>query len=362
MGQMVSRMLRKRRLSRSAVEPPTARASLRCVAVRLLSVALAGAVVLALSGFLSRALRQVRYDQTILVPLAPSPGYAYLQLAERQGLADARRLALVAVPVRDPQEIVRGYLEGRFAIAPLTTVEALQICQLQPQRCPRLVLILVESRGADKVVVRPSAVNLEGLRGQKVAVVPTSLGPFLLGRALGTVGMGLKDVTMVPAQPDAMPRLLHRGEVEGAALYVPYSEHATRLGTSQVVFDSTRIPGEITVVLAAAPELLRSQPAAVARLLQVWQDAHDWAARHRQEAAERLGDDQNLSATGMRRAEAGLLYLPLRQQLPLLRPDGRLQRQIQQVRHLLHDLEVLPAAGPLPEVDDEPLRQALAIH
>jgi flagellar hook-associated protein 2 len=184
-------------------------------------VALVAALGLALSGFLNRALRQARYGEAITVPVAPSPGYAYLQLAERQGLADARRLALVAVPVRDPQEIVRGYLEGRFAIAPLTTVEALQICRLQPKRCPRPVLILDESRGADKVVVRPSVVNLEGLRGQKVAVVPSSLGPFLLGRALATAGMSLGDVTMVPAQPDAMARQLHRGEVEGAALYVP---------------------------------------------------------------------------------------------------------------------------------------------
>ena len=361
MGQMGPPMSVKRRPRSAAGDHPPAGRSER-FPVGLLTVALVAAMGLVLSGFLNRALRQARYGDAITVPVAPSPGYAYLQLAERQGLADARRLALVAVPVRDPQEIVRGYLEGRFAIAPLTTVEALQICRLQPKRCPRPVLILAESRGADKVVVRPSAVNLEGLRGQKVAVVPSSLGPFLLGRALATAGMSLGDVTMVPAQPDAMARLLHRGEVEGAALYVPYSEHATRLGTSQVVFDSTQIPGEITVVLAADPELLRSQPAAVALLLRVWQDAHDWAARHRQEAAELLGENQNLSASAMRRAEAGLLYLPLLEQLPLLRPGGRLQVQILQVRRQLELLGLLPAASPMPAIDDGPLIRALAIR
>lgn len=361
MGQMGSPMSVKRRPSRAAEELPAARVQPR-FPVRLLTAALVAAMGLGLSGYLNRALRQARYGEAITVPVAPSPGYAYFQLAERQGLADARRLALVAVPVRDPQEIVRGYLERRFAIAPITTVEALQICQLQPSRCPRPVLILDESRGADKVVVRPSVVNLEGLRGQKVAVVPSSLGPFLLGRALATAGMGLNDVTMVPAQPDAMPRLLHRGEVQGAALYVPYSEHATRLGTSQVVFDSTQIPGEITVVLAADPQLLQHEPAAVARLLRVWQDAHDWAGRNREQASELLGENQNLSASGMRRAEAGLLYLPLRDQLPLLRPGGRLQDQILQVRRELEMLGLLPAGSPLPAIDDEPLLRALAIR
>lgn len=321
---------------------------------------LAAAMVLALSGFLVRVLRQARSLEAITVPVAPSPGHAYFQLADRKGLADARRLALVVVSVRDPQEIVRGYLEGRFTIAPLTTVEALQICQLQPKRCPRPVLILEESLGADKVVVRPSAVNLEGLRGQKVAVVASSLGPFLLGRALATVGMSLNDVTLVPAPPDAMPRLLHRGEVEGAALSVPYSEHATRLGSSQVVFDSRQIPGEITVVLSADPELLRSQPAAVARLLRVWQDAHDWAAGHRQEAAELLGKNQSLSATVVQRAEAGLLYVPLRKQVPLLRTGGRLQMQMVQVGRQLQGLGLLPVSAPVPVVEDRLLRQALA--
>lgn len=93
--------------------------------VRLLTVALVAATGPALSGYLNRALRQVRYGEAITGPVASSPGCAYFQLAERPGLADARQLALVAVPVRDPQEIVRGYLEGRFALAPLTTVEAL---------------------------------------------------------------------------------------------------------------------------------------------------------------------------------------------------------------------------------------------
>lgn len=103
------------------------------------------------------------------------------------------------------------------------------------------------------MVVRPSVVNLEGLRGQK------------------------------------------------AALHVPYSEHAPRLGTSQVV-------------LAADPELLRSQPAAVALLL------------------------------------------------PLLRPGGRLQAQILQVRRQLELLGLLPASSPMPAVDDGPLIRALAIR
>jgi hypothetical protein len=60
-------------------------------------VALVVAMGLVLSGFLNRALRQARYGDAITVPVAPSPGYAYLQLAERQGLADARRQALAQI-------------------------------------------------------------------------------------------------------------------------------------------------------------------------------------------------------------------------------------------------------------------------
>jgi len=77
-----------------------------------------------------------RRSPTLTVPLAHWPGYAYFDLAEQRGLARQQGLALI-----------RGELE----LAQVTTLEALQICQQAPARCPVVLLVLNESRGADQL-------------------------------------------------------------------------------------------------------------------------------------------------------------------------------------------------------------------
>ena len=69
-------------------------------------------------------------------------------------------------------------------LAQLTTVEAVDICQRVPKRCPVVVLVLDESRGADQVVVDRSLNCIAQLRSRPVAITPSTLGPFVLSRAL----------------------------------------------------------------------------------------------------------------------------------------------------------------------------------
>lgn len=355
----------KRRLHRPAVEPTRTRQGQRValgLQLRWLVAALLLALIPVAADWLQRTLHSLRYGHTITVPVGAMPGTGYLRLADRVGLSDRRQLTLQLVEMDDQREVMEGFLKGRFGIVPVSTVEALQICELAPRRCPMVVLILEESRGADKVVVRPWVEGLAGLRGRRVAVMPTGRSRFLLARALATVGMSLDDVTLVPTPPQRMPRLLHQGEVEGAALPVPWSEHATRLGTSRPVFDSSRIPGEIKLVLAADPELLRTQPETVARLLRVWQDAHAWSVRNREQAATLLGEAAKLSASGELRAELGIRYLPLEQQLALLRPGGPLTQEIAWLDELLHTMNLLPRDTRLPQVNDRALKRALALR
>lgn len=356
----------KRRLQRSAVErtrePRPGRWAAPRLQLRWLIAGLLLTLIPIVAGWLERSLHARRHGNAITVPVGAMPGTGYLRLAAQVGLSDRRQLDLQVVEVDDQRQVMEGYLQGRFPIVPVSTVEALQICELAPQRCPMVVLILEESLGADKVVVRPWVVGLEGLRGRRVAVMPTGRGRFLLGRALSTVGMGLGDVTLVPSPPQSIPRLLHKGDVEGAALPVPWSDHATRLGTSRPVFDSSRIPGEIQLLLAVDPQLLRHQPESLARLLRIWQDAHDWADEHREAAANLLGAAGKLSASGQLRAEEGLRVLSLEQQLELLRPGGTLDQRIAWVDEQLHTMQLLPRDTRLPRVNDRPLKRALALR
>jgi hypothetical protein len=58
--------------------------------------------------------------------VAPWLGTAYLQLAHQRGFDRAAGMAMNLVPYRNPQEIVQAWLQGKVALAPLTTVEVVE--------------------------------------------------------------------------------------------------------------------------------------------------------------------------------------------------------------------------------------------
>lgn len=297
---------------------------------------------------------------TIEVPLASWPGYEYFYLAKRKQLAAQQGLHLETRDYPDPQAIVHAYLRGELDVAQLTTVEAVDICSQQPKRCPVVVLVLDESLGGDMVAARRGVANsMTDLRGRKVAVTPSTLGPYVLSRALEEAGLGLQDVTVVPMPMGQMAGSLARRQVDGAAFFPPYSDYALRMGLAEVLFDSSRIPGEIFDVLVVDPLFALRHRDDLVRLLRSWQAAHDYANRHPDEADRIMAFREKLSVARFRAAERGLSYASLREQLPLLEPGGVLAENLAAVQQVQAQLGMVKPGAPLPRVDDEPLRQAL---
>lgn len=296
---------------------------------------------------------------TLTVPVAPWAGYAYLQLAQERGFARAEGLTIRIDRHDDPQKIVREWLRGHLTIAPLTSVELVDLCSRLPQRCPVVVLVLDESRGADKLLVHRSIPTLRALRGRRVGLAPTSLGPFVLGRALASVGVDIAEVTIVPTQPEAMAAALNNGRVEAVASFPPFSELVERLGIARVLFDSRSMPGEIVDVLVVEPAFLAANGAAVVKLLRSWQRAHVWARRNPAKARSALARQLKLSDSAVARLEAGLAYFPLAQQQEMLRPGGPISENLRAVHDLQRQLGIVRPDAPLPQVSDDLVRQAL---
>lgn len=308
--------------------------------------------------FLGVPLSGCLQTSTVAIPVAGWPGYEYFYLAQEEQLGRPERLTIQALPFADPQEIAEAYAQGRVAIAQITTVEAVNLCARVPDRCPVVVLILNESRGGDMVVVRPTIGSLAGLRGKRVGVSPSSLGPFVLSRALAREGMSLSDVRVVPIPLSAAAPRLASGELDGVALYPPFSDELLRRGLAVKVFDTTEIPGEIFDVLVVDPTFYRQNQALLGRLLRVWQAAHELARRD-PAAAEIMGAREQISGQAFRDSEAGLLYFPLAQQTPLLAPQGPLRRNLEAVQAVQRHLGLIRGTAALPPVSLEPLRQAL---
>ena len=121
---------------------------------------------------------------TVEVPVSNWPGYEYMYLAHKLGLDQQAGITIKPLQFPDPQTIVHAYLRGEVPLAQLTTVEAVDLCGRAPSRCPEIVLILDESRGGDKIAVANGVASLKALKGQPVGVTFSTLGPYVLSRAL----------------------------------------------------------------------------------------------------------------------------------------------------------------------------------
>jgi NitT/TauT family transport system substrate-binding protein len=295
---------------------------------------------------------------TVYMPVAGWPGFEYFYLAQEEQLGKPEQLTIKALEFADPQAITEAYAQGKLDIAQITTVEAVDLCARVPERCPVVVLILNESRGGDKVVVRPEIGSLAGLRDKRVGISPSSLGPFVLSRALDREGMTLADVRVVAIPLSAAAPRLASGEIDGVALYPPFSDDLLKRGLAVPVFDSSEIPGEIFDVLVVDPTFYSQNTALLARLLRVWQAAHDLAQRD-PAAADTMGAREQVSGQAFRDSEQGLIYFSLDEQLPLLAPQGALERNLEAVQAVQRQLGLIRGNAALPRVSAEPLRLAL---
>lgn len=293
------------------------------------------------------------------VPVSNWPGYEIFPLAKARDLDRQQGLKLKLPAYSNPQDIVHAYLRGDLQIAQLTTVEAVDLCVRVPKRCPVVVLVLNESLGGDRILGQRTLRSIADLRGQPVAITPTTLGPYVLSRALQRQGLSLANVELRPMAMETMPRALATGEVAAAAMYPPFSDQAQSLAPMRVLFTSREIPGEIFDVLVVDPSLLSRDRLALVKLLRSWQAALAELQRHPQAAIALMAKREGVSPAEFRVALEGLVFRNLERQQPLFRSGGLLERNLRDLRRVQGQLGLMPATAPLPPVDGSLMAEAL---
>lgn len=297
--------------------------------------------------------------EPLKVPVANWPGYEYVYLASKLGLDRQNGLEIDPVQYPDPQSIVHAYLRGELPIAQLTTVEAVDLCARIPRHCPVVVLVLDESVGGDQVAVRNDVPSIAALRGRNVAVTFSTLGPYVLSRALQRHGLSFNDVTLRNIPLAQMPQALASGEVQAAAFFPPFSEYAARQGQSRPLFDSSQIPGEIFDVLVVDPVYLQNHGEQITALVRSWQAAHQAAQQNRARAVAVMAARERLSPGEFEKAEQGLRYFPLSQQRFMLRPGGLIANNLKAVQQVQRQLGLSQKGAPLPPTSEAYVLQAL---
>lgn len=218
------------------------------------------------------------------------PGYEPLYLARDLGYFDESRVRLVEYP--NSTEVMRSFRNGTIEIAALTLDEMVTL--VDEGLNPRIILVMDISHGADAIIGQPGIDSLKALKNKRVGVEATALGAFFLSRALDSVGMLSSDLNIVPLPVNLHLQAFLDKEVDAVVTFEPESSKLLAEG-GKLLFDSSKVPGEIVDVLVVKDELTGTRDDALSALLSNWFAALDYINARPRDAYQRMAKRSALS-------------------------------------------------------------------
>lgn len=193
------------------------------------------------------------------------PGYEPLYLAQHLQYFDEQDIRLVEHS--SASQVIRGFRNGLLDAAALTLDEVLLLKHRGFD--VDVVLVMDISLGGDVIIATPDIQNMASLKARKVGVENSALGAYMLGRALEMAGLMASDVRMVPLEVAEHEQAFVGKQVDAVVTFEPVRTRLLSQG-GKIIFDSSKIPGEIVDVLIIQHDYLEQNPQRVKQLLDDW--------------------------------------------------------------------------------------------
>ncbi len=265
---------------------------------RLLPQALTGTLLLVcFFGCLSPPSKSMR------IGISPWTGYEPFFIARERRLFDQTRIKLV--DYTSNTESSRAFRNGALDAAALTLDEAAKLAYHGMDI--KVVLVIDFSNGGDVLLGHPEMSGIRDLAGKKIGLEATSLGDYMLIRALETAGMRLAEVQLVPLDNSEQERAFKEGRVDAVVTYEPVRTKLLATGARNL-FDSSRIPMEIVDVLVVKTEFLQEGGKEVEMLLKGWFAALQVLQKEDQAVCRFIAGREGISEAESRASLLGLQF------------------------------------------------------
>ena len=228
-------------------------------------------------------------------------GWMPWDYASRTGIVDkwAEKygIEIEVVQINDYIESINQYTAGEFDGCTMTNMDALTIPAAGGVDSTALI-VGDFSNGNDGIVLKGAGKSLEDIAGQKVNLVELSVSHYTLARALASVGLSERDVTVVNTSDADIVAAFASEDVTATVTWNPLLSEIHGMPEVSPVFDSAQIPGEIidmlvvnTETLAADPRLGRALAGAWYETMSVMSGPDDAGAEARASMGEASGTD-----------------------------------------------------------------------
>lgn len=189
-------------------------------------------------------------------------GWEPWQLANHKAIlkkwAEKNGIEIELVLINDYVESINLYTAGNFQGCSMTNMDALTIPACGGVDSTALI-VGDFSNGNDGIVMKNGSA-IKDLKGREVKLVQLSVSHYLLARALEMNNMRERDLTLVNTS-DADIAAVFAADPDGAAVtWNPPLMQCRNIKGAKLIFDSSKIPGEIIdlmIVKTDAPESLK---------------------------------------------------------------------------------------------------------
>jgi NitT/TauT family transport system substrate-binding protein len=210
-------------------------------------------------------------------------GWMPWDFADQSGIlkkwADKYGIKIKLTQINDYVESINQYTAGGFDACVMTNMDMLTIPAAGGIDSTALIAGDY-SDGNDGVVLKGKGKTLADIKGQKVNLVELSVSHYLLVRALGSIGMRERDIKVVNTSDADIVGAFATPAATAVVTWKPQLSSILASPEAQLVFDSSKIPGEIIDLMVVNTATLAAYPKLGKALVGAWYETLAVMLRH----------------------------------------------------------------------------------
>jgi len=204
--------------------------------------------------------------------------------------ADKYGITIEVKQFNDYVESINQYTAGAFDALTVTNMDALSIPAAGG--VDTTAVIMGDFSNGNDAVILKNKPELAAIKGQKVNLVEFSVSHYLLARALESVKLSEKDVTVVNTSDADIAAAYKTPEVTAVVTWNPIVSEVLASPDAKKVFDSSQIPGEIMDLLVVNTDVAKDNPNFAKALVGIW---YETITKMRKEDAEGKADREAMA-------------------------------------------------------------------
>ncbi len=273
-------------------------------------------------------------NETLKIGTNVWPGYEPIYIAREIGKLDKNKIKLVEFG--SSSQVIRAYRKNLLNGAGLTLDEVIFLKSLGFN--PKIVLIADISNGADVLIVKPYIKSLKDLKGKKIGVENTALGAFFLTRILEKARLSAKDITIVPLEINQHYRAFINNKIDAVITFEPVKTKLLKTG-AKILFDSSKIPGEIVDVFVVEEDFLKNNEDIVKYFVNAWFYGLNFLNEHPNQAFKIVAKREGVSVEEVKNSYKGLILPSKKENIKLM--QEKLKKTIISITKIMKDKNLI---------------------